>query len=84
MNSALLKSGEQEEKSQINVASGDCGMNNQKERSSSNPRNIRKGKRSILAGHTALIPESYESSSSYGSFDEETFVRRVTPDRELK
>lgn len=78
MNSAL-KSPDVE--NNINVASGDREASVRKKRrsSSANPLNIGK-RRSFLANHTLLIDGSYGSSSSYGSLDEETFVRAGTPD----
>ena len=82
MNSALKSS---DIENNINVATGDHEISGRKKRrsSSSNPLNIGK-RRSILANHTLLVDGSYGSSSSYGSLDEETFVRAGTPDSDYK
>ena len=51
-----------------------------KKSTTSNPLDIGRKKRGLFADHTSLIAESYETSSSYGSLDEETFVRHE-PDK---
>lgn len=79
MNSTLIKSVEINN-SKINDVPGDIEASHKKS-TSSNPLDIKRKKRGIFADHTSLIAESYETSSSYGSLDEETFVRQETPDK---
>ena len=44
--------------------------------SGSNPLDIGRKRRGLFSDHTSLIAESYDTSGSYGSFDEESFVRQ--------
>lgn len=64
----------------INDVPGDNMDPSHKRSTSSNPLDIGRKKRGVFADHTSLIAESYETSSSYGSLDEESFVRHE-PDR---
>ena len=68
------------EKNQINVVSNDCDSSLKPKKTTSNPLHIRKGRLGLFADHTPLFVESYGTSSSYGSLDEETFVRQETPE----
>ena len=49
-----------------------------------NPLDIGRKRRGLFPDHTSLIAESYETSGSYGSMDEESFVRQSTPDAMFK
>lgn len=70
-NSLIMKS---VEGSKINDVPGDL-QTSRKKSTSSNPLDIGRKKRGLFADHTSLIAESYDTSSSYGSLDEEAFVR---------
>ncbi len=48
--------------------------------SASNPLSINNKKKGIFGDSPYLMDDSYGSSSSYGSIDEESFVRKLTPD----
>ncbi len=76
MNSALKA--EDHKKNRINVVSSD--IEDTKRRSSSNPLHFGKKKHGLFYDHTQLIAESYDTSGTYGSMDEEIFVRQITPD----
>ena len=80
MNKALLRNSVEASNSKINDISSDVEAS-QKKSTSTNPLDIGRKKRGLFADHTSLIAESYETSSSYGSLDEEAFVRQDTPDR---
>lgn len=78
MNNALILKSVEASTGKINDIPGDTETSHKKS-SSSNPLDIGRKKRGLFAEHTSLIAESYESSS-YGSLDEETFVRHE-PDK---
>ena len=85
MNSSLIKKSAAEVGSgQINEDPDDAEFVKKRNRSSSNrssnPLDIGKKRRGLFADHTSLIAESYETSGSYGSMDEESFVRQDAPD----
>ena len=70
---------------QINEDPDDVESGNSKRTGSgSNPLDIGRKRRGLFGDHTSLIAESYETSGSYGSFDEESFVRQDTPDRAIQ
>ena len=80
MNSALKSSlGD----TTINVVEADRDAGSKKKsrgNSSSNPLAIGKTKQRVFGDSQMLVDNSYASSSSYGSLEEETFVRKQTPD----
>lgn len=81
MNSALIKNSLEVSNSKINDVSSDLNPATHRKSTSSNPLDIGRKKRGgIFADHTSLIQESYDTSSSYGSLDEEAFIRQGTPD----
>ncbi len=80
MNSSLLMKSSEIGSGQINEDPNDTESSKGKRSGSTNPLDIGRKKRSLFADHTSLIAESYETSGSYGSMDEESFVRQDTPD----
>lgn len=59
-------------------------METSKRGKSSNPLDIGRNRHSLFGDHTSLIAESYDTSSSYGSLDEETFTRRQVSESDYK
>ena len=84
MNNSLIMKSAEVGSGQINDDPNDVESSKRKRSGSTNPLDIGRKKRGLFADHTSLIAESYETSGSYGSMDEESFVRQDTPDSAYK